>query len=252
MISLSTTQKIQLKISETGRDVDVLAAWVDTSTDLPASDETLVSTSGTNTVTDIIAAPSSGVRQVDLINIYNRDTDSVTVTVQQYNSTGTVTAVLFACVLAPGRTLQFNPRSGWSVSAVNGLISYTELTSEVSMTADYTDIVSAPTLTADGATPLTITFFAPSVYQSSARALVISLFDGSTEYGHIVVVSATASPTNGNSTMLYGSRRLIPTSGTHTYKVRGKYVNGSGAVNIQCGAGSSGNYMPGYIKIEQG
>lgn len=142
MISLGTTQKIQLKIAETGRDIDVLAAWVDTSDDLPASDETLISTSGTDTATDIIAAPSSGVRQVDFINVYNRDSDSTTVTVQQYNSTGTVTSVLFKAALAPGETLVFTSKTGWQRSAVAAPEELSSITNAACNTSGYTTVTT--------------------------------------------------------------------------------------------------------------
>lgn len=53
MISLSTTQSLKI-VTGQAKNIDVLAAWVDTADDLPASSETLISSATTET---IVAAP---------------------------------------------------------------------------------------------------------------------------------------------------------------------------------------------------
>lgn len=109
-LTLTTTQKLQL-VTGAAKTIDVTVGWFDGTT--PASTETLITT---NTTTDICAAPSSGVRDVDYINVCNRDSAACDVTVQKYDSTGTKTTVLRkAFSLLAGYTLSYTHRGAWAL-----------------------------------------------------------------------------------------------------------------------------------------
>lgn len=130
-------------------------------------------------------------------------------------------------------------------------LDYTEFTSPVSVTganeAGATTIVTAGAVTFDGSTVAIVEFYAPVATPESvaAKTLSLFLFDGSSGIGTIGQVTAVASQTHRVPVLV--RRRLTPSAASHTYSIRGSVTTNPGTVTV--GAGGTGNYMPGYIRI---
>ena len=125
-------------------------------------------------------------------------------------------------------------------------LAYVEFTSIVTVTATTagaaTVLVTAPSLTFDGATPILIDFGACSVNPSTGN-LSVALFDGSTELGTLLYIS-------GNFFWpVRCTRRLTPSAGAHTYSIRA-WGSVSGGT-VYGGAGGTGNFAPGFIRVER-
>ncbi len=158
-----------------------------------------------------------------------------------------LTAIAALSTTAYGRSLL-------TLSAVTALPGaerdYVQFTGNVNVTAaaeaTATTIVTGTALAWDGATPVWIEFFAPSSDQTIGTLLQIFLFDGSTSLGEICRIQLGSASVSWRQA-LRGSRRLTPSNATHTYSIRGA---SSGAnADVTGGAGGSGNYVPGYIRI---
>lgn len=73
-------------------------------------------TNGVTPVTICAAPPDVGtVRDIDYISIHNYDTAAIIVTVQMYNSTGTVTTRLHKDTLNAGQTLTWSRGATWQI-----------------------------------------------------------------------------------------------------------------------------------------
>ena len=73
-------------------------------------------TNGGTVVTICAAPPDVGiVRNIDFISVHNYDSAAITVTVQIYNSTGTVTTRLHKDTLNAGQTLTWSRGGIWQV-----------------------------------------------------------------------------------------------------------------------------------------
>ena len=112
----TTTDKLQV-ITSAAVNVDVHASYVDASNANPPVVQgstmgrfnTLITTA---TTTDIVAAPASNViRNVKTINVRNRGSSSVDVTVQ-FNQNATLIE-LFKCTMRPNDVLQWTDDTGW-------------------------------------------------------------------------------------------------------------------------------------------
>lgn len=125
-------------------------------------------------------------------------------------------------------------------------LAHTEFTSIITVTATTsgtaTTIVTAPSLTFDGATPILIEFGACSANPSTGN-LSIGLFDGSTEIGTFLYFT-------GNFFWpARATRRLTPSAAAHVYSIRA-WGSVSGGT-VYGGAGGGGAFMPGFIRIER-
>lgn len=228
MISLGTTQKIQvITAGDGGEQVDVLAAWVDTSDDLPASAETNITSA---TTTDVVASPSSGLRQVDLINIRNKDTASCDVTVQQVNSSGSKTVQLIKVALPAGFTLQFS-RSGWQIidTALDSGASFgAQCNAGTSLSAGtWTKIPYTETFDShgwyDGTTNYRFTPLLKGVYRFSAGLYVQSPADQ--KYIAIALRKNNVNSTSATDTIV-SSMRTSGTGDGAAYVAGAFYLNG--------------------------
>jgi len=129
-------------------------------------------------------------------------------------------------------------------------LSYVEFTANITVTstseAAPDDIISAAAVVFDGATRVCIEFFSPNIRSStSSSEIVIDLWESTNELGHIANLSWDAT---GNSATVLARRFLTPTAGSKTYKIRAWKVGGNDTVIAGVG-GSSGVYVPGYIRI---
>lgn len=122
-------------------------------------------------------------------------------------------------------------------------LDYREFTSQVSTVATSEAgaaiIVTADAVTFDGVHPVIVQFFCPAVLRGNNWSQGYLFEDGSS-IGELWYFSAAG------ETPVLVQRRLTPTSGLHTFSVRcWSDVSGSATG----GAGGSGNYMPGFIRI---
>lgn len=136
-------------------------------------------------------------------------------------------------------------------NAGGGELGYQEFTSDVTTTATTegtaTTVVTSPSVTVDGSTPIFVQFFAPVVRNNTAAAIVrLHLFEGSTPLGDIGWAEEPSAGTDGGGPF-FVSRRLTPSAGSHTYTVKVFVSAGSGLV--RAGAGGTGTFVPGYIRV---
>jgi hypothetical protein len=125
-------------------------------------------------------------------------------------------------------------------------VAYVEFTSTVSVSsvaeASPTDVVSSGAITYV-ANPIIVEFFSPRFMHSAASGGV-SLWDtDAINVGRLHESAATG------ATPMFVSRRLTPSAGSHTYKVRMWASNAAGSAAAGAGVGSA--FLPGYIRILQ-
>lgn len=130
------------------------------------------------------------------------------------------------------------------------VLSYTEITSNVSVTATTeataNAVVTAPAITFDGATPVIIEFFAPYATPGGVASLYSIWKDGATSLGY------AAANISGSATYMPGwnaRKRFTPTNAAHTYSVAA-FV-GSGTGTIAAGAGGVAVANPAFIQISR-
>lgn len=111
------------------------------------------------------------------------------------------------------------------------------------------EVVTAPAVTFDGATPVLIDFYSPLVNPAAVSAAEVRLIlfaDGVTQ-GMIGFVRV---PMAGNMIVpALVQRRLTPPAGSHTYGIRTHAVGATGYVIA--GGGGPGAYLPGFIRISR-
>ena len=101
----------------------------------------------------------------------------------------------------------------------------------------------------DGSTEVEISFYAPSVKPdetTSGNNVQFFLYDGTSSLGSLAFIRNDNGAVGHNVPVLI-TRRLTPSSGSHTYKV-GAIVN-SGSATVTVGAGGTGNFVPGFLRI---
>lgn len=141
--------------------------------------------------------------------------------------------------------------SDWNASHVIEL-DYVE-GSDTSITATSegaaTTIITSSSLSYDGSTPVIIEYFTPELQLSvtTTTALILALFEDGSSIGWIEVYLLSATLQQRQSAIF--RRRLTPSSGSHTYSIRGWLTASGAAASSGGGAGGSGNRMPAYIRI---
>lgn len=129
--------------------------------------------------------------------------------------------------------------------------SYVEYTSSVSVThtteGTSDTVVASAAVTYDGSTAVIIEFFSPGIaIQATAAAYVaVLLYEDSTCLGWLAFPRTPAAAANGFPTL--ARRKLTPSNASHTYTI--KAMTSSGTSTVNAGAGGSGNFTPGYIRI---
>lgn len=129
-------------------------------------------------------------------------------------------------------------------------LAYVEFTAAVTPSVgSFTDVVTSGSITYT-AEPIMVEFYSPKVDLLDNGEILVALFEGTTQLGNVLRAQGNSSSGAAHGdTSGYGARRLTPTAGSREYKFRGYNVSGSNV--IQAGAGTSSNYMPGYIRIFQ-
>jgi hypothetical protein len=154
---------------------------------------------------------------------------------------------------APNDTTKFlRGDATWAVPAGGTEeLGYTEFTADVTISATSeaaaTTVVTASAITFDGSTTAIIEFFSPAVDPSGVAGTIdLFLFQDGSSIGRL---SKTRAGDTGAGGPVFAARRLTPASGSRTYSVRGMRTVSNG--NVRAGAGGSGNFMPGYIRIKK-
>lgn len=131
-------------------------------------------------------------------------------------------------------------------------LAYVEFTSPVAVsgtseTVSPNDVVSAGAVTFDG-TACWFEFWCPYVTPNSTTSADVfaAFYDGTTSQGKAILVENGTSP---GVAMCPGwmRRKLVPSAGSHTFKVSAWEASGAGSIGA--GLGGAGNYLPGYIRI---
>lgn len=124
--------------------------------------------------------------------------------------------------------------------SLSGEISYDQITADVTVSATTeaspTDVITASAHTFSGSQIVYVEFFAPVLAPGASSALILNLWDASTDLGRIAVAA------NANVPCLV-RRRLTPSAGSHTYKVRGWRDVANGTVF------ASSPRVPAYLRI---
>jgi len=108
-------------------------------------------------------------------------------------------------------------------------------------------VLSFPPLTFDGATPIIVEFFVPSVSINTAgSAIYVNLWDGAADLGYW----GQQLPVNtGQNWPIALRRRLIPSAGTHTFTIKA-WKTGGGTMALVSGLGAAaGQFVPMQARI---
>jgi hypothetical protein len=156
---------------------------------------------------------------------------------------------LYVCTVAgsPGTWVAVAGGGGVTV------LDYTEFTAPVTINSTNpavpVTVVTAGAVAGDGSTLTCVQFYAPAVASASGGQVILQLFDGSTDLGRLAQVGASIGSGSPRFEVLT-RRYLTPSSGSHTYSVRGYETGGNGTVSA--GAGGTDTFMPGYIRVTTG
>ncbi len=151
----------------------------------------------------------------------------------------------------PGFVERWNG-TAWVDLAVTSELAYAELTAPLPLSAANTEaspitVVASPAVTFNGTTPVVVDFFMPAVAPGAAAGNAIQawLYQDGVSLGRLLYVQNAAA---GNLiTPVHASRRLTPSSGSHSYAVGAAAVGANG--NMYCGAGGTGQYLPGFLRV---
>lgn len=137
-------------------------------------------------------------------------------------------------------------------SSIGSQLDYAEITANVNVTAvssaTANTIITGNSVSYDGATTMVVQWQCAD-YQTPASAgagMVIEVFEDGTSIGRISSVvgpSATRTEIGG----LSQSKPRTPSSGSHTYSIRGWVTTGTGVVGA--GTGAAGALQPSYMRI---
>jgi hypothetical protein len=132
-------------------------------------------------------------------------------------------------------------------------IAYVEFTSNVSVTATTAatanQVVSAGSVTFDGATTIWVEFYAYAVQAPAVAGAAVALdfWDGGTDLGIAGDYTGAAAVVSGGPVLL--RRKVTPPVGAQAFTVRAWLAAGSGTGTVAAGAGGAGVGLPGYIRI---
>lgn len=138
-------------------------------------------------------------------------------------------------------------------------LEYVEFTSAVNITATTEGgadtIVTAGAVVLDGSTEILIEFGCPYCDTPGGGAdrgthiLLYAAKDGGAAASLGFISSIFNSASNASRNAMYATRRYTPASGSYVYSIRGFVTAGTGHANA--GAGGSGNWAPGWIRISE-
>lgn len=123
-------------------------------------------------------------------------------------------------------------------------LAYQEFTSNVTVSGTsgaQTTVVTAPSVTVDGLTPIVVEFYSIEVAPGASDFVVLVLWEDATNLGQMGVVNlATGTPVKLE-------RKITPSSGAHVYAVKAYRTTNNGTV--VAGAGGVNVGQPGFIRV---
>lgn len=151
-----------------------------------------------------------------------------------------------------------DPVDGWKEFTVGGgggggEVAYGQITTFTAIT-DTSESTGTALITAGPATysgsAVVAEFFCPYLQGPSSfgDTATITLFEGSTELGRLVLTACYVSGLH-TASQAYGALRFTPAAGSHTYKICGFVSSTTGVPQIIAGAGGTGAYAPAFLRI---
>ena len=137
-------------------------------------------------------------------------------------------------------------------------LNYTEITTGVNVTSTTessgTTIISPGAITFDGGAVMVRFFSFCKAPQGGATALVVSLFEGSTQISRIafcepVISGGTGSPVVSYVGSLVGEYHFTPSAGSHTYTITAHVSTTTGTPAIQAGSGGTAGTPPAFVRF---
>jgi hypothetical protein len=152
--------------------------------------------------------------------------------------------------------------SGSAAADVNPVISneldYVEVTAPVTILpantfSNQVNIVSSHPLSFDGSTRIRVEVFTPTFDNDHSNNFILELWDNTTDLGRLGQLNTDPTP-NDIGVPLYLVRYLTPTTGTHTFSMKGWTATAAGFETFTAGTGGLGgggnpNYLPGWMRI---
>lgn len=199
MIILSqTTDILEVKMggAKTTNEAQCFTSWRDITTTSFSPDKLPVNTNGSTPVSVAGSPAASTQRVVDLLNIYNADTVTQTITVQ-FNANGT-RYVMISASLATGESLVYQEGSGWShLNASGAPIISTGITAINGTTAEITATTAGSVVTLS--LPTALTFTGKTVTGGTFSSPILSgTLTGSGTIGGSTIINTSGSITGGD------------------------------------------------------
>lgn len=141
--------------------------------------------------------------------------------------------------------------SGGGSSSPGFEIGYDQITASVNITSGTesagTTLISCAAHTFDGA-PVLVSVFSPRLNPAGATsAVVISLFESTTQLGRILL--AQSDGTGVAQTQVMSGFRFTPTAGSHTYTLTAFMAPLGGTWIFAAGAGGTSAFVPAYVRF---
>jgi len=168
--------------------------------------------------------------------------------------TDDVSSLVLPLSIANGGTGATTAAAARTTLAMPGTeLAYTEITAAVSVPvntlATAQQIISSGAQTYDGS-PIMIEFFCDrlDVPTVVGGQLLLLLWDGSTNHGRLM---ETVNP--AAATMMIPAvnlrRRLVPSAGSHTYRIMGWALGGTGGIVAGAGTPGADTHVPAFIRV---
>lgn len=249
MIILSnTSDKLQVVLGSaiTTNQLQCTAFWRDITTTTFVPGRSLVVTNNTTDV-DVVESPGSSTqRLIDFLTIYNSDTVNATVIVKIDDSSNEF--ILWKGILGVGEMLQYNDKTGFTVTTVSGAIKQAQLNGSVSVAINSLNVnVLAEDVVNNNATANTM---------ADVTGLSFPVVAGETYWFEFVIPYTSAATTTGSRWSIDGpaSPAMLNYRSEYTLTATSVTNNCATSYNVPtaCNASSltTGNVATiwGYIK----
>lgn len=149
----------------------------------------------------------------------------------------------------PGYVERWNG-SAWVDLATSRELAYVEITANKPITATAAAsgdvVVSAPSLTFDGVTPIVIEFHTPAAIPAELATASLTFFLSETPGVSLGSMAVVSNPAAGQFyAPVYAVRRFTPTAGAHTYTIGGFRATGNGTV------AAAPPFTPAFVRISR-
>jgi len=130
-------------------------------------------------------------------------------------------------------------------------LAYNQITASATTTAGSaaaaTLAIEGTSRTYDG-TPIIVEFWSGLLYSPAVVGswVVVNLWDDVTDLGQFGQVGGGSA--NGIGAPVFSRRRIVPTVGTHNYRIKA-WISTSGGGTGTVAAGTGGTYLPAFIRV---